>query len=87
MDRDSPEDAPFFLIWVKTSLMKEPPKAVKQGWSEPSQTECYDCFDVRRRNFGLMKFQLLVEKRGKCQELDVLFLTKRRENVLRKAIA
>lgn len=64
VDRHSSPNHPVWVSWAKTVRNSK-------GTLCPSGEDCYRCFDVRRRFFGLkMGAEKLREERRKCAALD-----------------
>ena len=73
LDRDANPDLSIFVAWAKTRDHK--------GHKAPCGEECYRCFDVRRRFFGLQSLDDLLEKRRACPALDEKFFELRRDRI------
>jgi len=69
MERDSVEQ--IHIAWSKTKVVDG------QRW--PRGSECYRCFDVRRRYFEQIPQEKLNDARKQCTELDERFLVLRRD--------
>ena len=66
IDRDLPPMVKLYLRWLR--------KHVRNGQECPSGAECYECFCVRRCNFELVEFSVLLDKRKEDRNTDNTFL-------------
>ena len=69
LDRDCLEGQEHYLIWKKACKNS-------QGQMIPTGSECYKCFDVRRKYFGMSQEDLLKKRQtreveDKCVELRI----------------